>query len=326
MTTRVSTRDENESPENTRHPLGKKNYTGAVIKFQQFCALQQDFSLTPPLKSAVPIDWRRSRTFYQHVIRVDHILRLRWVMQIRYAAFPSLFIGLLTVFVGAPFNRADAEALTVVELFTSQGCSSCPPADRIIGDLTKEKNILPLSFNVDYWNYIGWKDPFSSPEKTQRQRDYARKLGLRHIYTPQVVINGRDEEVGSRRALVLDKIKKAAQVPRVPIAFNGGMSDSIPLTVTIESALLTSVVPADVLLVIFDRKKETDIRRGENAGRKLAYHNVVSSFERIGQWSGESLTLSLDRTRLAMDGEGCAVLLQMADTGEILGAASLSLR
>jgi hypothetical protein len=230
---------------------------------------------------------------------------------------------LVALYAFLPLNTAKAESLTVVELFTSQGCSSCPPADEILGELAKEPNILPLSFNVDYWNYIGWKDPFSSPEKTQRQRDYARALGLRHVYTPQVVINGQDEEVGSRRHQVLGKIRQAGEKKRVPVSISG---EGDAMTISVATGSLDAAKPADVLLVVFDRKKETDIRRGENAGRKLAYYNVVKSFEKVGQWSGSALSISVSRKQLAANGEGCAVLLQKAGTGEILGAAMMALR
>jgi len=240
-------------------------------------------------------------------------------MKTRHFALLALFAA----FVSLPQGNAKADSLTVVELFTSQGCSSCPPADEILGELAKKPDILPLSFNVDYWNYIGWKDPFSSPKKTQRQRDYARKLGLRHVYTPQVVINGHDEEVGSRRSQVLGKIERAAERPRVPVSFSG-KGDS--LTINIEAGTFSATEPADVVLVVFDRKKETEIRRGENAGRKLAYYNVVKSFERIGQWSGDAVDISIDSGLLAADGDGCAVLLQKAGVGEIIGAAVMSLR
>ncbi|MCW9035147.1 MAG: DUF1223 domain-containing protein [Alphaproteobacteria bacterium] len=218
---------------------------------------------------------------------------------------------------------ADAKPLTVVELFTSQGCSSCPPADEFAGELTKRDDVLPLSFNVDYWNYIGWNDPFSSPEKTQRQKDYARSLGLRNIYTPQVVINGTTETVGSHRRTILSMINSASKAPQVSMQLaDNGKS----ITASVGKAVHSANHKADIILVVFDNKRETDIRRGENAGRKLAYYNVVNSFKSVGQWQGATMQIKLDKLKLAQHGNGMALLLQQPDTGTILGAARLSLQ
>ncbi|MBT3306373.1 MAG: DUF1223 domain-containing protein, partial [Alphaproteobacteria bacterium] len=122
----------------------------------------------------------------------------------------------MTVFPVAASNH-QAAPLTLVELFTSQGCSSCPPADAFLGELSKRSDVLALSVHVDYWDYIGWKDPFASPKNTERQRRYSKFLGMRYIYTPQLVIQGADHEVGSDRTKILAKIAKAAKLDQVAV-------------------------------------------------------------------------------------------------------------
>ncbi len=236
--------------------------------------------------------------------------------------FTPLLLAVFMISLMSVPASATTKSLTVVELFTSQGCSSCPPADEFAGELAKRDDVLPLSFNVDYWNYIGWKDPFSSPDKTQRQRDYARNLGLRHVYTPQMVINGKTEAVGSKKRTVLNLITEEAKSPKVDIQLS---SQGDNLTVSIGRAVQSDKALANILLVVFDRKKETMIKRGENAGRKLAYFNVVQSFESIGNWRGDIQEIKLSKTSLAQHGNGFAILLQQAATGTILGAASSSI-
>jgi hypothetical protein len=204
------------------------------------------------------------------------------------------------------------EAPIVVELFTSQGCSSCPPADAFLTELARQRrDILPLAFHVTYWDYLGWKDPFSLDVATARQRDYARHLGEDGVYTPQMVVDGVKEFVGSSRAEALSAIAGAAH-------------KAVPVSVARDAGTLLVIVgagvgKAQILLVGFDSTHETPVGRGENGGRKLLESNVVRSLTPIGAWSGSAVTL---RQTPAL-GEAFAVLLQ-AEDGRIIGAARLA--
>ena len=201
---------------------------------------------------------------------------------------------------------------TVVELFTSQGCSSCPPADAFLTDLAHHRrDVLALAFHVTYWDTSGWKDPFSLEAATARQRDYARELGDDNgVYTPQMVVDGTTGFVGSNRAQGLSVIDGAAR-SQIPVSL-----------VRDGQTLLVKVGPgaggAKVLLVGFDPVHQTQIGRGENSGRTLLESNIVRSLKPIGAWSGASLDLHAQTP----PGQSFAVLLQ-ADNGRILGAARL---
>jgi hypothetical protein len=214
--------------------------------------------------------------------------------------------GLLT----ATAHAVDAPPV-VVELFTSQGCSSCPPADSFLTDLARQRrDVLPLAFHVTYWDYLGWKDPYSLDAATARQRDYARHLGEDGIYTPQMVVDGTKGFVGSDRREGLAAIAGAATKP-------------VPVTLAREAgALVVTVGPgagtARVLLVGFDPSHDTPVGRGENSGRTLRETNVVRSLTPIGAWTGSAVTLHTS----SQAGEAFAVLLQ-AEDGRIIGAACL---
>ncbi len=215
-----------------------------------------------------------------------------------------------------------AVAPVLVELFTSQGCSSCPPADQLLAELAGRPDVVALSLHVDYWDYIGWKDPYASPLYTARQQRYAQSLNLRYVYTPQVVVDGRANVVGSQRAEVLAAVAAAAKRDRpIDITFdtsNGG----------------TVIIPeghapdegATVWLAVYDREHVTEIKRGENAGQKLRNANVVRSFERLGTWTGARLEIPLDLSGARAQGrDGCAVIVQQGRAGPVLAAAAMSL-
>ncbi len=244
----------------------------------------------------------------------------------RLAGAGLLSVGILALVAGA--GRAESSSSgaavqpVVIELFTSQGCSSCPPADALLGELAERADVIALSLHVDYWDYIGWRDPYGSPQNTERQRAYAEELGLRYIYTPQMVIDGRYDVVGSRRDEVLASLEKAAK-RRKPVAVefvpsNGG----------------TVVIPAGhapdrgatIWLAIFDEGYETRVKRGENAGRTIRNANVVRRMERLGTWMGERLEIPLNLDSAAARGNfGCAVLVQQGRNGPILGAGLMRL-
>ena len=210
----------------------------------------------------------------------------------------------------------------VVELFTSQGCSSCPPADALLGELAGQPGVLALSFHVDYWDYIGWKDRFASAQYTQRQRDYAAKLGLRYVYTPQIVIDGRHDVVGSHRRAVTRAIEQsAAAAPVVTVTLQGDNDGRVAL-----SAGQAPSGGATVWLVTFDDAHETQVARGENRGRALTNVNVVRELRPLGTWTGEAKVFALELAAARSEGRGgCAVIVQQGRGGPVLGAAVIDL-
>ena len=227
-----------------------------------------------------------------------------------------------------PAHGADTRAQGprgVVELFTSQSCSSCPPADAVLGRLAQEKGVIALAYHVDYWNYLGWRDTFSSKQFTERQYGYARTLGRENVYTPQAVIDGRDHVVGSDQRAIegrLDAFARSGRGLRVPVSTR--QSDG---KVTISVGEGTG--SADLLLVYFDRKDTVAIRRGENRGRTVTYWHVVRDVETVGMWDGKAMTVAMPASVLKRSASGgCAVLLQemSADNapGAIIGAAVIA--
>jgi hypothetical protein len=211
---------------------------------------------------------------------------------------------------------AAQDRLTVVELFTSQGCSSCPPADAFLGELAKRPDVLALSEHVDYWDYLGWKDPFASSENTQRQRAYARRLGLSYVYTPQMVVQGTGQIAGADREGVLALVARAKDLPLVPVDVN--RTGEGAMVARLGSTTLPAAV--DVLLVRFDPKHSTTVARGENGGRQVQNYNVVRGFTRLAMWNGEPTSLPVLAATQGV-GETWAILLQQTDGGRILGAA-----
>jgi hypothetical protein len=189
----------------------------------------------------------------------------------------------------------------VVELFTSQGCSSCPRADKLFESYAKRNDVLALSFSVDYWDYLGWKDTLASPRFTQRQRAYAKTRGDGQIYTPQLIVNGLTHVNGASHR-------------EIEGALNSTASQTTPAWVPMSMRLEAGHL-------------EVAIGRGENAGRTVTYHNVVRDVMPIGMWSGKHMTVRLDRQSLAQRGhdadEMLAVVLQRGQAGMIIGAAML---
>ena len=211
----------------------------------------------------------------------------------------------------------NSRPLTVVELFTSQGCSSCPPADAHLGELTEEEDLLALSFHVDYWDNLGWKDPYSSADNTRRQRTYARFMDLRYVYTPQMVIQGTLQATGSDRETIQDQIGDARKLPRIDVELT---RNDKALQITLGK--ISPPVKADVFMVVFDKEHTTKVKRGENRGETITNRNVVRTLKRIGSWRGNAANLS---TTLDENGDACAVIVQSRDSGTILGAATVAL-
>jgi hypothetical protein len=208
---------------------------------------------------------------------------------------------------------------SVIELFTSQGCSSCPAADRLLATLARKADIVAVSFPVDYWDYNGWKDTLASPAFTARQKAYAAVHGDRHIYTPEAIIDGLTEAVGSNR----EEIERAIAATK---GVEGAMT--IPLRLVDTGARLLIEVaagdggPAGLFLLRVLRAKTVHIGRGENAGKVITYTNVVRKIEKLGDWTGESATFEMPVSR--DEEEGYVVLLQrgaLERPGVILAAA-----
>jgi hypothetical protein len=215
----------------------------------------------------------------------------------------------------------DSRPVTVVELFTSQGCSSCPPSDAYLGELAKRPDILALSFHVDYWDYIGWKDPFASPQFTQRQRGYARSLRQRYVYTPEMVVHGRGHDTGLDRGAIRELIAVAQKpewpraAPKIVDRGAGGISVAMPA--------FQAPQPCDVWLVTYDPEHKTKVLRGENRGSDLININVVRSLTLLTTWDGRPTELNVPADKLGA-ARGIAILVQHPDLGPIMGAAALT--
>ncbi len=223
---------------------------------------------------------------------------------------PALAASLPLLASAAGSTGAEARPV-VVELFTSQGCSSCPPADALLTDLARRGDLLPLAFHVTYWNALGWRDPYSFEAATERQATYAAQLGG-GSYTPEIVVNGRRAMVGSQRAEV------AAAIAAVP-----GDTTDAPVTLTRAGDRLSVALGhgrgrGRVLLVGFDPRHQTLVGRGENGGHTLLESNIVRSMTTLGDYDGSPITLSASRGA----GEDAAVIVQAPD-GAIIGAARL---
>ncbi|MEM9583676.1 MAG: DUF1223 domain-containing protein [Pseudomonadota bacterium] len=207
-----------------------------------------------------------------------------------------------------------AQADVVVELFTSQGCSSCPPADELLAELTKRDGVIALSLHVDYWDYLGWKDEFANPAFTQRQRGYAAQAGSSMIYTPQMIVGGKDSVVGTRGMELADYINKHAAMaaPVKLVAKRDGRS------VTVRAEVAGSAPQRMVVqLVEYSPSETVAIKRGELAGHNLTYHNVVRSWTKVADWNG-AVPLSFEATTTS--DAPAVILVQDGPTGPILAA------
>ena len=215
---------------------------------------------------------------------------------------------------------ADAAKPVVVELFTSQGCSSCPPADRILGHLADREDVIALGFHVNYWDRLGWPDPFATEAGTERQYAYSPALGRRNVYTPQMVIDGRYDVVGFDAAQIKLAIARADAVSAARLAV--GLAWRGP------GRLAYSLPAGDgagrVQLVRFARKLDQDIERGENGGRRLSYSNVVREIVEVARWDGAAIDGEIEVDTAADKAGGVALLVQDSRTLRMLGAAKLA--
>lgn len=202
----------------------------------------------------------------------------------------------------------------LVELFTSEGCSSCPPAEAYLGELARRPDVLALTFHVDYWDDLGWRDRFGLPESVQRQRAYASALHLSSIYTPQVVVDGQDDFVGSDRV----RIDRALARPRAGVAISVSVASG---DVSIDLADQPGVAPSDIVLVAYQRAAVSPIGRGENAGRTIQEFNIVRALRRLGRWQGQSQRFRERIDSLPPESTDVAILVQPIGQAPIIGAA-----
>ena len=221
-----------------------------------------------------------------------------------------------------------AEPRAVVELFTSQGCSSCPPADKLAGELAQDPSLLVMSLPIDYWDYLGWKDTLANPGHTNRQRAYSKTRGDREVYTPQVVVNGMAQVLGSDRSAIENAIKHTAK--------HAGTL-SLPVAVTVANDLISVNVPADkgkvtkgeIWLCPITRNVPVTVGKGENSGHTITYHNVVRKWIKLGDWTGAARSFTLPVSDVgAGDIDSVAVVVQAGSKeapGNMLGASVASL-
>ena len=221
-----------------------------------------------------------------------------------------------------------SKPIGVVELFTSQGCSNCPKADRAIESLATRSDVITIAYHVDYWNYMGWQDTLSAKENTTRQYGYAKTLGIRNVFTPQIVLNGVHDTKLTNPDSIVGELEQLGGTDRaMPVAVSAVLSPE-EMTISIGDGVDPGVEKADVVVAYFRKHSIVEIQKGENQGKKIVYRNAVTKLETVGIWEGKALTVKLPAAVLAKRGfDGCAILLQSHDSddnpGRILGAAAL---
>ena len=225
---------------------------------------------------------------------------------------------------GASALAGGAREPIMVELFTSQGCSSCPAADTFLGELQARQDVVAISFNIDYWDYIGWRDTLASHENTLRQQAYSRVLSSSHqVYTPQMVIDGDDDVAGNQRdkALAIIEHCKSEDVDqRIPVTLRL-TGDEVDVAVGPGPKKEATVWMAHTL-----SSRQVNIGQGENRGRVVTYHNVVRSFAAVGKFSGEPLSLRLPiKGQPGENSDGIVVWVQIGEMGKIYGVAQIKL-
>lgn len=246
---------------------------------------------------------------------------------------PLILIATAFATAGPPASAMAGETVSskpigVVELFTSQGCSNCPKADRAIETLAGRDDVVTVAYHVDYWNYMGWQDTLSAKENTERQYGYAKALGIRNVFTPQIVLNGvRDTKLTNPDRLVDELGRLLGTRDGMPVGVSAELSPE-EMTITIGDGPGAGIDKADVVVAYFRKHSPVEIQKGENQGKKIVYRNAVTKLETVGIWEGKALTVKLPAAVLAKRGfDGCAILLQAHDPGgnpgRILGAAAL---
>jgi hypothetical protein len=230
----------------------------------------------------------------------------------------------------AIIRPAHADPRAVVELFTSQGCSSCPPADKIIGELAKDPNVIALSMPIEYWDYLGWKDTLADSRFSARQKAYSQMRGDRDVYTPQMIINGSANVIGSDRAAIDNAIQttqKASGVMSVPVTMT--MSGK-QINVSVAASKASTPAHGEVWICSVSKAVPISIGRGENRGREVTYYNVVRNILKVGDWNGSSGSWTVPLENISRDGVDAAVVYvqdgNREKPGPMLGAAYTALR
>ena len=245
-------------------------------------------------------------------------------MRIRARLLTVLALG-LAISCGAVSDAVaqGAQPLTVIELFTSQGCSSCPPADALLRVYAQRPGVMALSLAVDYWDHLGWKDTLASPKHSARQRTYAKALGTGNVYTPQVVIDGTLQAIGSDKAEIEKALVQLRASPDRPQVALLASSDGKRMAIDVGEAAAAKDkgLSATVWLALVAPRVEVQIKQGENRGRTIAYHNVVRELSAVGMWSGKPTRIELP-TGAVMDASGRGVVLLQADNGGRILAAT----
>ena len=245
--------------------------------------------------------------------------------------FRSLLCALALLVLGLPASSPSLGGefrqgpKAVLELFTSQGCSSCPQADALLEEMGARPDVVTLAYHVDYWDYIGWEDTFGDKENSKRQRDYAAAWGSSRIFTPQLVVNGECGVVGNKR----DKVDAALSTASIPLEVKLTDAGNDTLDVDIAGRTGDGLSEAVVWLVTYINRAEVAIDRGENEGKKVAYTHIVTGRQVLGMWdpaTGATLKLPLGEV-LTGKSDGAAILVQQDKNGlpgPILGAASFT--
>jgi hypothetical protein len=227
------------------------------------------------------------------------------------------FFQAVAVYLAASFTVHAENAPVVVELFTSQGCSSCPPADELMEVLVQRDDVIALSLHVDYWDYIGWKDEFADPRHAERQRKYARFAGRRSVYTPEMIVNGTTDIVGAKPMALASAIERHKAQPRVVDISVSRDQDRVLITARAQKDKSRSTL---VHMLRYQPERTARITRGENAGRTIKYMNVVQDWQVLGKWNGSG---DLHLEAQAPGGYPVVILIQSDVDGRIYAAARL---
>jgi hypothetical protein len=250
-------------------------------------------------------------------IRGEHYEDVSMAYPLRLSLAMAAFLGLATL--------AHAEPRpAVVELFTSEGCNSCPPAEAYVGELAGRNDVLALAFHVDYWDDLGWRDRFGLSQSVERQRAYARSLRLSSVYTPEIIIDGRADYVGSNRSGIANALKERRDGVPVMLSVANGAADV--RVAPGASAPAGKASGGDVVLVAYLRKAVSAIGRGENAGRTLDEYNIVRAVLPLGRWEGGAQEFHAKLASLPQDVTDVAVLVQSPGQGAVVAAATQRLR
>ncbi len=241
--------------------------------------------------------------------------------------------SVITLAIGAVFALpavgAFAQPRTLIELFTSQGCSSCPAADKLLGELAKDPSVLVLSLSVDYWDYLGWKDTLALPGHGKRQHGYAGLRGDRAIYTPQIVVNGTTHVLGSDRDAIKQAVEKARHKSDDAVKLDASVKDGV-ITINLPAGDLEGKV-AEVWLCPVSKAVPVQISRGDNRGHTIKYTNVVRGWKKVGDWNGEARQFSVPVSSIKAHSEfdSVAILIQhgkLGAPGRVVGSTKIPLR